>query len=405
MKETILIVGGGAAGFFAAINIARKYPSQRVVILEKSDKLLYKVKISGGGRCNLTHHCFEPLNLVKNYPRGAKSLISIFSRFQPKDTIKWFEERGVKIKCEPDGRMFPSSDSSQSIIDCFMKEAKKYQVEIIANTGVDELKLTANEQWLITTNKGDKFLADRLVICTGSHLRSWKIIQEKGHRIEAPVPSLFTFNTKDTRLKDLMGTTIEHVSIQIKGSKFKSEGPLLITHWGLSGPAILKLSAWAARELESISYHFTIMINWTKTISSAQVMDELKKTKMDLAKKQISNTPLFGLSTRMWASLLVFSTIPESKKWADITAKEMNILVDTLTKSELSIFGKSTNKDEFVTCGGISLQEIDFKTMQSKIHPNLFFAGEVIDVDAITGGFNFQAAWSTAWVVSENING
>ncbi|MEI6311395.1 MAG: NAD(P)/FAD-dependent oxidoreductase [Bacteroidota bacterium] len=403
MNKTIVIIGGGAAGFFAAVNIAKKNPNYRVILFEKSDKLLYKVQISGGGRCNVTHSCFEPMNLVKFYPRGEKSLISVFHRFQPKDTIQWFEERGVPIKREEDGRMFPQSNTSQTIIDCFLKEAKKYQVEIYINNGIDDLEKIDHEKWLVKTSKGEKLAADKIVFCSGSQVRSWKLLEKLGHTVSAPVPSLFTFNTKDLRLNDLMGTSIPKVQLKIKGTKLMSEGPLLITHWGLSGPAILKLSAWGARELASIQYKFTLLINWTGTKSYEEVLDDLKEFKISQAKKQLSNTHFYELTNRMRDSLLLFSKIDTSKKWADISMNEMKLLAQLFSESHIEINGKSTNKDEFVTCGGVELKEVDFKTMQSKLEPNLFFAGEVLDIDAITGGFNFQAAWSSAWVVSESV--
>jgi predicted Rossmann fold flavoprotein len=403
MKELIVIVGGGAAGFFTAINIAQKKIHAHVIILEKSEVLLHKVKISGGGRCNVTHSCFEPMQLIKNYPRGEKSLINIFHQFQPKDTIEWFEQRGVSIKRESDGRMFPSTNDSQTIIDCFLREAKKNKIQIMTNCGVDQMKLTDKNQWLITTNTQEKFLADQVVLCTGSHLRTWKLIETIGHTIENPVPSLFTFNTKDARLKDLMGVSIPLAKLQISDSKLKSEGPLLITHWGLSGPAILKLSAWGARDLAAKQYKFNLEINWTGLSNAEEVKEIVLSTKNAHPKKQFSNTILFHLPSRLWDSLIQYSRIDISKKWADISSKEIQLLVDLFYKSTIQVTGKSTNKDEFVTCGGVNLKEIDFKTMQSKKYPNLYFAGEVIDVDAITGGFNFQAAWSTSWIVSEHI--
>ena len=403
MKEIIVIIGGGAAGFFSAINIANKKPNAQIMILEKSDKLLYKVQISGGGRCNVTHSCFEPMQLIKNYPRGEKNLINIFHRFQPKDTIAWFAERGVQIKTEADGRMFPITDSSQSIIDCFMKEAKKNHIDIHINTAVDSLQKTKNDKWRITTSKGDTIVADKVVVCTGSHLRTWKALEEIGHQVESPVASLFTFNTKDTRLRDMMGISLHHVQLSIASTKLKSEGPLLITHWGLSGPAILKLSAWGARELASMQYKFVLRINFTGLQTAEEVKNEILSIKNTNPKKQISNTILFHMPTRFYESMLLYSKIDTTKKWADFSSKEINILTELFFNSTLDIHGKSTNKDEFVTCGGISLKEIDFKTMQSKLHSNLFFAGEVMDIDAITGGFNFQAAWSTAWVVSESV--
>jgi len=403
MNKIIVVIGGGAAGFFAAINIAQKHPFYRVMLFEKSDKLLYKVQISGGGRCNVTHSCFEPMQLVKFYPRGEKSLISVFHRFQPKDTIEWFEKRGVMIKREEDGRMFPQSNTSQTIIDCFLKEAKKYKVEIYINNGIDDIEKTNSDMWLVKTSNGEKLVADKVVFCSGSQIRSWKLLEKLGHSVSTPTPSLFTFNTKDQRLNNLMGTSIPKVQLKIKGTKLVSEGPLLITHWGLSGPAILKLSAWGARELASILYKFTLQVNWTGKKSYDEVLEDFKELKILQAKKQISNTHFYELTNRMRDSLLLFSKIDTNKKWADISMNDMKLLAQLFSDSHIDINGKSTNKDEFVTCGGVDLKEVDFKSMQSKIHPNLFFAGEVLDIDAITGGFNFQAAWSSAWIVSESL--
>jgi len=402
LKEKVVIVGGGAAGFFAALNIAEKNKNAEVIILEKSNKLLYKVEISGGGRCNVSHQCFEPSVLVKNYPRGNKELLSVFMKFQPLDTINWFEKRGVPIKSENDGRMFPSSNTSSSIIDCFLTLAKKLKVVVETSCEVECLHKNEDNTWLVTTSKNQKIIANKVVVCTGSGLRMWKLLEALDHPIETPIPSLFTFNIKEEQLNKLMGISITNASIHIKGTKLQSTGPLLITHWGISGPAVLKLSAWGARELANFNYKFEVVVNWTGMLKTDEVKEIILLMKKDFPKKQLSNSPLFGFTSRFWLYLLHRIHIDDTKKWADISATEMNKLTQNLVNTEYSVMGKSTFKDEFVTCGGVSLKKVDFKTMESRQHKNLFFAGEVLNIDAITGGFNFQAAWSTAWIVSES---
>jgi predicted Rossmann fold flavoprotein len=402
LKEKVVIIGGGAAGFFAAINIAEKNRNAEVIILEKSNKLLYKVEISGGGRCNVSHHCFEPSVLVKNYPRGNKELLSVFMKFQPLDTINWFQKRGVPIKSENDGRMFPASNTSSSIIDCFLALAKKLKVVVETSCEVQSLYKNKDNTWLVTTSKNQKIIAAKVIVCTGSSLRMWKLLEEINHPIEAPVPSLFTFNIKEEQLNKLMGISISNASIHIKGTKLQSLGPLLITHWGISGPAVLKLSAWGARELANLNYKFEVEVNWTGILKLEEVKELILSIKKDFPKKQLSNTVLLGFTNRFWLYLLNRIQLDETKKWADINATEINKLTQNLVNTNYVVTGKSTFKDEFVTCGGVSLKDVDFKSMESKQHKNLFFAGEILNIDAITGGFNFQAAWSTAWIVSES---
>ncbi len=401
MKEKIIVIGGGAAGFFAAINIAEKNKNADVTILEKSDRLLYKVEISGGGRCNVTHQCFEPKALTKNYPRGEKELLSVFTHFQPKDTIEWFEKRGVPIKAEADGRMFPISNSSATIIECFLQQAKKFGVKIETNNGAEEIQKNEDDSWTITTSRGKNMTADKLILATGSTIRMWKNLTALNHTIQAPVPSLFTFNIKNEALHQLMGISFTKAAVKIVNTKLSAIGPMIITHWGLSGPAILKVSAWGAIELASKKYNFDILINWTGDSSIDNVNKKLQETKQEHPKKQIANTSIYQFTNRFWLFLLAKANIDGEKKWADISKNELNKLCENIANCPFSVTGKSTFKEEFVTCGGIALNEVDFKTMESKIHKNLFFCGEILNIDAITGGFNFQAAWSTGWIVSQ----
>lgn len=401
MKEKIIVIGGGAAGFFAAINIAQKNKNAEVTILERSDKLLYKVEISGGGRCNVTHQCFEPKALTKNYPRGEKELLSVFTRFQPKDTIEWFDKRGVQMKAEPDGRIFPVSNTSSTIINCFLSEAKKSAVKIEVNNGLEEMIKNEDGSWTVLTSKGNKLQANKLILATGSTVRMWKLLASLNHKIQAPVPSLFTFNIKDQALHQLMGISFPKAAVKIVNTKLSSIGPMIITHWGLSGPAILKVSAWGAIELASKNYRFDILVNWTGDASIEDVKHLIQDLKRDHPKKQIANTSVYHFTNRFWLFLIDRCNIDGEKKWADISKNELNRLCENIANCPFTVTGKSTFKEEFVTCGGVSLNEVDFKTMQSKIHQNLFFCGEILNIDAITGGFNFQAAWSTGWLVSQ----
>jgi len=400
----IVVAGAGAAGVFAAIKMAEANSELEVIILEKSDKPLYKVSISGGGRCNVTHACFEPKELSKNYPRGQKELLGPFHSFQPGDTIAWFEDHGVELKMEEDGRMFPTSDDSQTIIDCFMEQLSELNIPLLLKDGLDAIHPTADGKFEVLTNRGKVLLADKIIMATGSASFPWKILAGLGHHIVEAVPSLFTFNTKDTRLKDMMGISVEQVVVQIESLQMRASGPLLITHWGVSGPAILRLSAWGARELAACNYKFLLSINWCGAGVDEELMKQtLLDAKLGEAKKHVANTPLFSLPLRLWKNL-VNSCVQEERKWADISREEMQALGNTLLNSELAVNGKSTYKDEFVTCGGVALNEVNFKTMESKLIPGLYFAGEVLDIDAITGGFNFQAAWTTAHIAAKAIS-
>lgn len=393
----IVVVGGGAAGFFAAIRAAELNPNAAVVLLERGKNVLEKVKISGGGRCNVTHACWIPAELVKNYPRGAKELLGPFHRFACGDTVDWFEKRGVPLKIEDDGRMFPVTNDSQTIINCLWESAIRAGVKIMTQTRVKHFDLGLNKnEWKIITEE-NYFIADKLLLTTGSNPFLWKSLQAMGHQIISPVPSLFTFNIKDERITDLAGISVSEAEVKIKHSKLVSKGPLLITHWGMSGPAILKLSAWGALELADLNYNFTIIVNWVnqKPETAEEVLSELKT---EHPKKQIFANPQFGLTTRLWKNLVATAKIPEEKRWADISKKEMQSLVHQLCNAEYMVSGKSTFKEEFVTAGGVDLKEVNFKTFESKLFPNLYFAGEILNIDAITGGFNFQAAWTGGWI-------
>ena len=403
-RADVIIVGGGAAGFFTAINAAEKNANLKIVILERGKDVLTKVKISGGGRCNVTHAEFIPKELTQNYPRGEKELLGPFHTFMTGDTIEWFEKRGVALKIEEDGRMFPVSDSSQTIINCFLFEAKKLGVEVLLNQSVKEIQ--NNENNFIVTTTTDSFSAEKLVIATGSNPKIWKLLKGLGHNIVPAVPSLFTFNIKDGRILDLPGLSTE-ATVKVLDNKGKtlleSNGPLLITHWGMSGPAILKLSAWGARMLEPLKYNFNIEVNWLNSITEEEVLDSLKGLKLLQGKQTIFKYAQFELPKRLWQSIVKAAGIAESLTWADATRENFQNLANQLTAAIFEVNGKSTFKEEFVTAGGIDLKEINFKTFESRITKNLYLAGEVVDVDAITGGFNFQNAWTSGYIVSQNL--
>ena len=399
-KYDIIIVGGGAAGFFTAINIVERNPKLKVAILERGKSVLEKVRISGGGRCNVTHACFVPNELVKFYPRGEKELKGPFHQFCSGDTIEWFEKHGVELKIEEDGRMFPVSNSSQTIIDCFVKATQKLKIDVLTGHSVQELYQGEN-YWKISTNH-EVFSCQKVVMATGSNPKMWELLQNLGHSIIEPVPSLFTFNIKDPRIKDLMGLSTV-ASVKVKKSKLQASGPLLITHWGMSGPGILRLSAWGARELADKKYQFSIQVNWLNETDFEEAIDLLKTIKEENSKKLVSKYAHFELPKRLWENLVKASGITEETKWADVNKKQLNTLAEQLSNAEFQVNGKSTFKEEFVTAGGIDLKEVNFKTMESKVLPNLFFAGEILNIDAITGGFNFQNAWTGGFIVAENI--
>jgi predicted Rossmann fold flavoprotein len=401
IKPSVIIIGGGAAGFFAACLLAEKHSNIKITILEKDKEVLKKVRISGGGRCNVTHACFEPGDLVKFYPRGEKELYAPFLQFQPKDTIEWFAKNGVALKMEVDGRMFPITDSSETIIDCFMRIGKKHQVDVKLSCRVTSIR-KIDEKWEIAVS--DKtFLSDYLIITAGSSPTIWTILASMGHTIVPAVPSLFTFKVNDKELNELSGISLPAASVKIIGLKHSTEGPVLITHWGLSGPAILKMSAWAAAELHELRYDFDIEVNWiTRTYDD--VLADIKQIKESDAKKQIGNVVMYKIPHRFWMYLLHTSNIQSTQQWANITKKQTQDLARNMTNFRLNVKGKSTNKEEFVTAGGVSLKEVNFKSFQSKINENLYFAGEVLNIDGLTGGFNFQSAWTGAYMISKEIS-
>lgn len=397
--KKVVIIGGGAAGFFCAANLEEtKY---NVVILEQNSDVLQKVKISGGGRCNVAHACFDPRELTQFYPRGNKELMSVFTKFQPGDTIEWFENRGVSLKIEDDNRIFPISNSSQSIINALTNEVSRKNFEVKTKTSVKEIQPKENG-FSILTNNGD-FDADIVIYTTGSSPKSLNLVQKLGHNLIESVPSLFTFNIKDDLLKDLPGTSFTNAEIRIPSLKTEESGPLLITHWGLSGPAILKISAWKARTLADLKYQFEIQVNFISTdIEDAE--EQFMSYKQQHPKKSIGQSKMFEVTNRFWNKILELSNINLDKQIANISTKEMNSILEMLCKKKCKVNGKSTFKDEFVTAGGVDLKEINFKTMASKILPDFYIAGEVLNIDAVTGGFNFQACWSEAWLISQDLN-
>jgi len=398
MKK-VIIIGGGASGFFTAANIDTKLYD--VTILEQNSDVLQKVKISGGGRCNVSHACFDPRELVQFYPRGNKELLSVFTKFQPGDTMNWYEEHGVALKIEDDNRIFPESNSSQSIIDCLVNECKKKNVKILTKQTVTEILPQENGYKIHTTDQN--YFADYVVFSTGSSPKAFKMLEKLGHQIIAPVPSLFTFNIKNEILKDLMGTSFQYVNIEIPKLNLEESGSLLITHWGLSGPAILKLSAWGARELAALKYQFEIIVNFIGT-ASEDALEIFRNFKENEPKKSIGQAKIFDITNRFWQRILFVSGIDTAKQIANINNKEMQKIIENLCCCRMNVTGKSTFKEEFVTAGGVDLKEMDFKTMKSKKLPNFYISGEVLNIDAVTGGFNFQACWSEGWLIAQDLN-
>jgi predicted Rossmann fold flavoprotein len=396
----IIIVGGGAAGFFTAINIVEKKPKLKVAILERGSEVLSKVRISGGGRCNVTHACFEPNELVKFYPRGEKELRGPFHQFCSGDTIEWFERHGVALKIEDDGRMFPVSNSSQTIIDCFLQATQKLGITVLTGQSVQSI-FKKDNFWKVET-QSETYIAEKLILATGGNPKVWEMLQTFGHAIVSPVPSLFTFNIKDARIAALPGVAA-NVTVKVKDSKLKATGPLLITHWGVSGPAILKLSAWGARILHDKNYQFTIFVNWLNDVATEDAEKIVKELKQEHAKKAVSKKSPFEFPNRLWESLVLASGIEAEIKWADVSKIQLQNLANQLTNACFQVNGKSTFKEEFVTAGGIDLKEINFKTMESKLQENLYFAGEIVNIDAITGGFNFQNAWTSGFIVANAV--
>lgn len=391
----VIVVGGGAAGFFAAITAAEL--GSEVMLLEANPQVLAKVKISGGGRCNVTHSCFDPRELVKAYPRGGKALRGPFSRFQPADTIDWFAGRGVATKTEDDGRMFPTTDDSSTIVDCLQNAAKQAGVSVRTNCKVVEVQ-RGESSFLIHTATGDTRQCRQLLLATGGSRRGFELAERLGHTIVPPVPSLFTFQIRDPRLQGLQGVSVGdvHCELLASGKKFKQSGPLLVTHWGLSGPAVLKLSAWAARELHASRYQAELAVNWLPSWSRDDVRNTLIQQRKDNPKRTLESYCPFPLPKRLWRAILKEGAAATG--WSELPKKTLENIVEDLTASKFQVLGKGQFKEEFVTCGGVPLGEVDFRTMQSRKLPGLFFAGEILDIDAITGGFNFQNAWTTAWI-------
>lgn len=398
----VAVVGGGAAGFFAAITVKENHPSYDVTIFEKSTKLLAKVKVSGGGRCNVTNGCSSIAQLCKAYPRGSSGLKKIFSRFSTLDTLKWFEARGVELIEEADGRVFPVSQSSQTIIDCLMRQVKKFEIGVALQQAVISIE-QVEEQLLLKTSTGKKELFEKVIVTTGGSPKeaglNW--LRDLGHLIKTPVPSLFTFNLPNNPVTKLMGVVAPSAMVSLQGSKLKTHGPLLITHWGMSGPAILKLSAFEARTLFEKDYQFSFQVNWIGENNYDQAFSKLFRLAEAHPKKLLSNQKPFDLPERLWQFLLVKAELSSSSPWGDLGKKGLNKLTNILTNDIYTAKGKTTFKEEFVTCGGVSLESVDLNTMQSKVIPNLYFAGEVLDIDAITGGYNFQAAWSTGFIAGK----
>jgi predicted Rossmann fold flavoprotein len=416
-KKLIIVIGGGAAGFFSAINAAINFPENKIIILEKSNKILSKVRVSGGGRCNVTHHCFENNELIKNYPRGEKELRQVFSQFSVQDTIDWFLKRGVKLKVEPDGRMFPESNTSETIINCFLQEAQKYNIDINLNEEVLELNSdnvsssvvenfnlrfdSAQRDNVIVKTSKQTYTADAIICSIGGHNqeKNYAFLKQCGHTIDELIPSLFTLNLPQSHIKELMGLSVKSGTVKVIGTKHQYTGPVLITHWGLSGPAVLKLSAFAAYDFFKLNYQAGISLNWTGTLNEEVLKEELS---LQLGSKAlIVNTPLFEIPKRLWEYLVLRSDIPLSKPWIELGKKQLNKLAQVLCNDVYDMHGKTTFKEEFVTSGGINLKEVNFKTMESKRIAHLFFCGEVLNIDGITGGFNFQNAWSTAWIAAK----
>jgi len=395
------VVGGGAAGYFAAIHAAEN--GATVVLLEKGNKVLAKVKVSGGGRCNVTNNCEDPSLLIKNYPRGNKELRGPFSRFHTTHTFDWFETRGVKLKSEFDGRVFPVTDSSQTIIECLENEARKNNVRVHLQTTVLNLK-KVNGLFEIETTNGN-ISADNIIIATGGspNADSYKWLGDLGHKIIAPVPSLFTFNMPGSPFLELMGVSVQLVKLKIENQNFTQDGPLLFTHWGISGPAVLKLSAWAAKWLNEQNYKFNVLINFMPHIKEDEVREQVRKMIQTASQKKILSSRMFDLPARLWEKLCLISGANEQSHWAEVGKVFVYKLVNNVTALSLSVNGKTTFKEEFVTCGGVDLKDVDMKTMQSKKVPGLYFAGEVLDIDGITGGFNFQAAWTSGYIAGVEV--
>jgi len=425
MKK-IVVIGGGAAGFFSAIQIAELHPDWEISILEKSTKILSKVKVSGGGRCNVTHACPDIEILLKKYPRGARFLKKAFYQFATKNTISWFAQNGVTLHTEKDGRMFPTTNNSETIIECLLNKVKQYNIQVLLNHEVVNIvkerksvhdganansnpnsnpNTNTNETFIITLTNNTLINADAICVATGGMLKAnrYDWLTRLGHTIVEPVPSLFTFNTSDKTITHLMGVAVDNASIQWAGNKHIEQGPLLITHWGMSGPAAIKLSAWCAREMAAVNYEGNIVINWVPTYTEQSLRMEWINIRLELGKREMGSKNPFSLPNRLWHYFLQVAEINTSLKWADLKSTQQQILIQQLVRTTLPIKGKTTFKEEFVTCGGVELTEIESSTMESKLIPGLHFAGEMMDVDGITGGFNFQHAWTSGWIAAQHM--
>jgi predicted Rossmann fold flavoprotein len=400
-EADVVVIGGGAAGFFAAIACAEA--GKRVVILEKGRDVLAKVRISGGGRCNVTHACYDPKTLTSRYPRGGKALLGPFHKFQPRDTVKWFESRGVKLKTEPDGRVFPVSDRSQTVIDALTSAAAGAGVRVRAGAAIDAVSADANG-FRVRLKSGEDVRAGKLLLATGSNAQGWQWARDLGHAVEPPVPSLFTLTVPGKRLEGLAGVSVENARLAVAGTKLRQTGALLITHWGLSGPAALKLSAWGARELCDRGYQATLEVAWTDA-GRADAETALRAAKAAHPRKAVASQSPFPLPRRLWERLARLAGVPEDRRWADLTAAELRALAGETSEGRYEMKGKSAFKEEFVTCGGVRLDEVDFRTMESRLKQGLYFAGEVLDIDGVTGGFNFQSAWTTGWLAGRAMAG
>lgn len=401
----IVVIGGGAAGFFGAIAAAEAHPEAQVTLLEAAAKPLSKVRISGGGRCNVTHHCFDPALLVRHYPRGGKALRGAFTRFQPQDTVAWYKRRGVRLKTEADGRMFPTTDDSATIVDCLMRETRRVGVTVQTKAVVADVPKTAN-RFAVTLKSGAVLDCDRLLLATGSSPQGHRIAEKLGHTLVPTVPSLFTFNVPDKALHELAGVAVESVEAKLVVPNVKpltQTGPILVTHWGLSGPAVLKLSAWGARALYDANYQATLQVNWLPSMNAEQIRQALLAAKQAVPKRAIANHCPFDLPKRLWRYWVQQAGLDETVTWANLPKKALNQLVEAIARGTFKIQGKGVFKDEFVTCGGVKLSEVNFKTMESRRCPGLYFAGEVLDIDGVTGGFNFQSAWTTGWLAGQAI--
>lgn len=404
MGYDIIIVGGGAAGFFAAIQAAEMISGVKILIVEKTPKLLSKVKVSGGGRCNVTHSCFDAKKLPTHYPRGQKFLKPIFNIYQAKDVVDWFEGKGVKLKTEGDGRMFPISDDSRTIIECFMQLANAYHIKIEIGCGVIGVKGSEGE-FEVLLQSGKSEYCRHLIVASGGtpSPAGYDWIAALGHSIISPIPSLFTFNDSEKKFKDLMGISVSNAEVKIEGTKLSSIGPLLITHWGLSGPAVIRLSAWAAEYLHEVNYKFNVLVSWMGPIKEEEIRNILLDYKSAKGKQKVMGNPLFNLPQRLWFRLCKLAEVSEVRIWAELPLRNLNKLIEYLIRCPFRIEGKTTFKEEFVTCGGVDLNYVNPTTMESKLVKGLYFAGEVLNIDGETGGFNFQAAWSTGYLAARSI--